>query len=204
MPDQSAAATEQSIIDDLSALPPTKTQALSAAISEADFPVVLRGYDRAAVDAHLRRTNQLIAELRVTQTTEGAVQRALERVGDEVAGILRRAHETADQITARSRSEAEDRLQAAISEAHEITVNARASLRELDVETDRVWAERDRIIQDARALAEEMLSLADAAAERFPPTEEHVAEDAAPLDAGSASLNGEVMEEDDGDGEPPA
>jgi DivIVA domain-containing protein len=197
MPDQSTAATEQSIIDDLSALPPPSTQALSPAVAEADFSVVLRGYDRDAVDAYVRRTNQVIAELRVTQTTEGAVQRALERVGDEVAGVLRRAHETADQITARSRSEADDRLQAAIEDSRAITVSARASLRELDVDTDRVWAERQRIIEDARALAEELLGLADAAAERFPSTEEEAAaEDVTPLELGSSSPNGVVEAED--------
>ncbi|MFZ2051234.1 MAG: hypothetical protein WAU69_09940 [Solirubrobacteraceae bacterium] len=196
MPDQSSAATEQSIIEDLSALPPTKTQALSPALSEADFSVVLRGYDREAVDVYVRRTNQLIAELRVTQTTEGAVQRALERVGDEVAGILRRAHETADQITVRSRSEADDRLAAAIEDSREITVSATASLRELDADTDRVWAERHRIIEDARALAEELLGLADAAAERFPPTEETGVEDVTPLDAGRSLQNGEAIAED--------
>lgn len=195
MPDQSSAATEQSIIEDLSALPPTKTQALSPALSEADFSVVLRGYDREAVDVYVMRTNQLIAELRVTQTTEGAVQRALERVGDEVAGILRRAHETADEVTAKSRSEADDRLQAAIVESREITAGARAGLRELDADTDRVWAERHRIIEDARALAEELLGLADAAAERFPPTEETGVEDVTPLDAGSLQ-NGEAIAED--------
>ncbi|MGA8355281.1 MAG: hypothetical protein WB698_14060 [Solirubrobacteraceae bacterium] len=196
MPDQSSAATEQSIIEDLSALPPTKTQALSPALSEADFSVVLRGYDREAVDVYVMRTNQLIAELRVTQTTEGAVQRALERVGDEVAGILRRAHETADEVTAKSRSEADDRLQAAIVESREITAGARAGLRELDADTDRVWAERHRIIEDARALAEELLGLADAAAERFPPTEETGVEDVTPLDAGRSLQNGEAIAED--------
>ncbi|HEV7943576.1 MAG TPA: hypothetical protein VGP17_12340 [Solirubrobacteraceae bacterium] len=198
MPDQSSAATEQSIIEDLSALPPTKTQALSEAVADADFPVVLRGYDRQAVDVYVMRTNQLIAELRVTQTTEGAVQRALERVGDEVAGILRRAHETADEVTAKSRSEADDRLQAAIVESREITASAKAGLRELDADTDRVWAERHRIIEDARALAEELLGLADAAAERFPPTEEAGVEDAAPLDAGSSSLSEATAEDHDG------
>jgi cell division septum initiation protein DivIVA len=169
---------------------------MSAAISEGDFPLALRGYDRDAVGAYVRHTNQLIAELRATQTTEGAVQRALERVGDEVAGILHRAHETADQVTARSRSEADDRLQAAIMESREITAGAKAGLRELDADTDRVWAERHRIIEDARALAEELLCLADSAAERFPPTEEAAVEDVTPLDeAGSSSQSGEAMAE---------
>lgn len=113
-----------------------------------------------------------------------------------MAGILRRAHETADEVTAKSRSEADDRLQAAIRESHEITVSAKAGLHELDADTDRVWGERHRIIEDARALAEELLCLADAAAERFPPTEEAGVEDAAPLDVGSSSQNGEAIAED--------
>ena len=50
------------------------------------------------------------------------MRRALERVGEEVAGILQRAHETAAEITAQSRSDAEDRLEAARHEAAEISV----------------------------------------------------------------------------------
>lgn len=172
MPDQSAAAKEHAITQDLSALPPTQAREQIAPVLEAEFPVVRRGYDRDAVDAYVMHTRQLVAELQATRTPDSAVRRALERVGEEVSGILARAHETADEITAQSRVEADERLQRAMREAHEITAGAKAQLRDLDADADRIWVERQRIIDDARALAEELLSLADTAAERFAPVED--------------------------------
>lgn len=172
MPDQSAAAKEHAITQDLSALPPTQAREQIAPVLEAEFPVVRRGYDRDVVDAYVMRTRQLVAELQATRTPDSAVRRALERVGEEVSGILARAHETADEITAQSRLEADERLQRAMREAQEITAGAKAQLRDLDADADRIWAERQRIIDDARALAEDLLSLADTAAERFAPVED--------------------------------
>ncbi len=172
MPDQSSAASEHSIIQQiagpLATLPDAELQHLPA----VDFPVVLRGYDRLAVDAYVKKTTQLVAELQATRSPEGAVRRALERVGEQISGILQRAHDTAEQITAQSRREAEDRLERARQEAAELTSGARVRVKELDADADRIWAERQRIVDDARDLARQLLELAEAAAERFPPAEE--------------------------------
>jgi vacuolar-type H+-ATPase subunit H len=89
-----------------------------------------------------------------------------------VAGILQRAHDAASQITAQSRSDAEERLERARQEAAQITATAERRLQELDTETDRIWAERQRIVDDAQALAQQLLSLAHAAAARFPAADE--------------------------------
>jgi len=137
--------------------------------ADVEFPVVLRGYERDAVDAYVQRTSQLVAELQATRSPEAAIRRALERVGEEVSGILQRAHDTASNITAQSRSEAEDRLEAARQEATQIVQRAEDRVRELDAETDRIWAERHRIVEDTRELARELLTLTDSAADRFPP-----------------------------------
>jgi septum site-determining protein MinD len=88
-----------------------------------------------------------------------------------VSGILQRAHETAAQITAQSRSEADDRLVAARQEAADIVQDAADRVKELDLETDRIWEERLRIVEDARELARQLLTLADSAAQRFPAEE---------------------------------
>ncbi len=138
-------------------------------VADPDFAIVLRGYDRDSVDDYVQRTSQLVAELQATRSPEAAVRRALERVGEEVSGILQRAHETASRITAQSRSEAEDRLEAARQEAAQIVSRAEERVRELDAETDRIWAERHRIVEDTRELARELLTLTDSAADRFPP-----------------------------------
>ncbi len=172
MPDENSAAREHAIIQEITAPLATLPDNPVPAVADVDFPIVLRGYDRLAVDAYVKRTSQLVAELQSTRSPEAAVRRALERVGEEVAGILQRAHDAASQITAQSRSDAEDRLERARQEAAEITAGARLQLKELDAETDRIWAERHRIVEDAQDLARQLLALADAAAERFPADDE--------------------------------
>ncbi len=167
MPDQSSAATEHAILAEitrpLSTLPEDPL-----AIVDADFPTALRGYDRMAVEEYVRQTRRLVAELQATRSPEAAVRRALERVGEQISGILQRAHETAEQITAQSRGEAEDRLEQARLEAAEIAGAAEQRVRDLDADTDRIWLERQRIVADAEDLAAQLTALARTAAERFP------------------------------------
>jgi cell division septum initiation protein DivIVA len=171
MPDQSSAATEHAILQEITA-PLGRLPDDPVSIVRADFPVALRGYDRMAVDAYVKQISQLVAELHATRSPEAAVRRALERVGEQISGILQRAHDTAGQITAQSRSEAEDRLEQARQEAAQITADAQQRVKDLDADTDRIWAERHRIVSDTRELAGQLVGLADTAAERFPPAEE--------------------------------
>jgi len=170
MPDQSSAATEHAILQEITA-PLENLPDDPVALVQADFPSALRGYDRLAVDAYVQQISQLVAELQATRSPEAAVRRALERVGEQISGILQRAHETAEQITAQSRGEAEDRLEQARSEAAEIVEAAEQRVRDLDADTDRIWIERGRIVDDARDLARQLLSVADTAADAFPEPE---------------------------------
>jgi DivIVA domain-containing protein len=175
MPDQSTAATEHSLIQEITAPLARLPDDPVPDVADVEFPMALRGYDRLAVDAYVRKTSQLVAELQATRSPEAAVRRALARVGEEVSGILQRAHETADQITTQSRSEADERLEAARQEASEIVSGAHHRVTELDSETDRIWGERHRIVEDTRELASQLLALADSAAERFPAATEETA-----------------------------
>jgi cell division septum initiation protein DivIVA len=167
MPDQSSAATEHAILQEitrpLAALPDDPLS-----VVDAEFPTALRGYERVAVDEYVRRTRQLVAELQATRSPESAVRRALERVGEEITGILQRAHETAEQITAQSRGEADDRLEQARQEAAQVAAAAEQRVRDLDADTDRIWLERQRIVGDAEELAAQLVQLAKTAADRFP------------------------------------
>jgi hypothetical protein len=167
MPDQSSAADEHAILQEitrpLEALPDDPL-----ALVDAEFATALRGYDRVAVDEYVRKTRRLVAELQATRSPEAAVRRALERVGEQISGILQRAHDTAEEITAQSRSEAEDRLEQARTEAAQIANAAEQRVRDLDADTDRIWLERQRIVADAEDLAGQLLGLAKTAAERFP------------------------------------
>jgi DivIVA domain-containing protein len=140
-----------------------------AGIRDVSFPIVMRGYDRGAVDAYVTRVNTIIAELQVSRSPQSAIRNALDQVGDETRGILERAHETADSIAARSRSQAADRVDLAEREARALIQGAEARIRELDDDVAAVHRERDRLIEDTRLVAEELRALAEQAAARFAP-----------------------------------
>jgi DivIVA domain-containing protein len=84
---------------------------------DVEFPIAMRGYERAAVDRYVQQVNRLIAELEMSASPESAVRHALEEVSEETRDLLQRAHQTAEDITARSRSRADERLQEAENEA---------------------------------------------------------------------------------------
>jgi len=198
MPDQSSAASEHAILQEITVPLETLPDDAVAAV-HADFPVALRGYDRLAVDEYVRQTSQLVAELRSTRSPDAAIRRALERLGEQISGILQRAHDTAEQITTQSRADAEDRLVAAREEALQITADAEQRVRDLDADTDRIWAERHRIVDDTKDLASQLLALAETAAERFPAAEE--ADTGVPIyDADAGPLS--PLAEDPARGEP--
>jgi ElaB/YqjD/DUF883 family membrane-anchored ribosome-binding protein len=171
MPDQSSAATEHALLQEITAPLQTLPDDPVSLAADVHFPVALRGYDRIAVDAYVKQTSQLVAELQATRSPEAAVRRALERVGEQISGILQRAHDTAEQITTQSRSDAEDRLEEARREAARITASSEQRLKDLDAETDRIWAERQQIVEDTRELARQLVGLTDSAADRFPPAD---------------------------------
>lgn len=135
------------------------------------FDVVMRGYDRNAVDEYVTNVVQIVEELESTQLRENVVQRALDEVGEQTSSILQRAHETAEEIETRSRSQAEGRLQRAEREAEIIRRDAERYAEELAAETQRLWQDRMRMIEEMRQLADEVLGVADDALERLPEPE---------------------------------
>ncbi|MGI8846586.1 MAG: DivIVA domain-containing protein [Thermoleophilaceae bacterium] len=141
--------------------------------SEADavrtkgFPQAMRGYDRVAVDAWREDIARLVERLEEQAPRDAAVKRALDEVGKETSAILQRAHEAADDIASRSRSQAEGRLARAEREA-EITISeAETRVRELDEDHRRIWDERSRLLEEMRQLADDVLEVADDASERI-------------------------------------
>jgi DivIVA domain-containing protein len=163
-----------------------------ASVRDVSFPVVMRGYDRAAVDAYVTRVNRIIAELQVSRSPRSAIRHALDQVSEETRGILERAHETADGIAARSRSQAHDRLQRAESEARAAIESAEARVRELDTDADAVRRERNRLLDDVRHVSDRLSELVQKAAARFPP------EPGEP-DARTVAIDPGELEPDDGE-----
>jgi DivIVA domain-containing protein len=156
--------------------PPVVRDVDIASVRDVNFPVALRGYDRDAVDAYVRDVNRIIAELQVGRSPQSAIRHALDQVSEETKGILERAHETADEITARSRGQADDRLQWAEREAREAIAGATERVHDLEADAERVWQERQALIDDVRRISEELLHVASDAGVRFPaePAEETV------------------------------
>ncbi len=167
MPDQSYAATEHALLEEITG-PLQRLAEDPLELAPADFPTAMRGYDREAVDQYVRYAARLVAELQAVRSPESAVRRALMRAGGQISGVLRRAHETAAEITAKSRSEAEDRLERARIEADELLDTAERRVRDLDADTDRIWLDRQRIMADVEDLSNQLLGLAKQAGERFP------------------------------------
>jgi cell division septum initiation protein DivIVA len=139
----------------------------SELLSDASFPLAVRGYDRRAVDEFVEELRTLVADLEAHQTREGVVQKALDELGEETAGILQRAHETADEIAARSRAQADGRLQRAEREAEIVKRDADEYAEQVVVDTRLLWDERQRLIEDIRHLADVVLGTADDAMERL-------------------------------------
>jgi DivIVA domain-containing protein len=123
-------------------------------LREAAFPLALRGYSCEAVDTYVRRA---IAELEVRSSPRAAVRDALDRVGEQVGGILQRAREAAAEVTAAAHREAGEITTRARAEAADLVAQARA-------QADRERAHAEKTLAQAAAAAESILSQANAEA----------------------------------------
>ena len=126
-------------------------------LRSVSFPVAVRGYDRAAVEAYVKRVNRVIAELEVSRSPQAAVRHALDRVGRQTIAVLQEARESADKLMDAAREEAEEGRARAKAEAANLVVNASA-------EADRSRAEGEQLLASARAEAERLLASARAEA----------------------------------------
>jgi hypothetical protein len=152
------------------------------------FPVAPFGYNRAAVDEHLFGLERQVAELRAQRRPEPTVTEELERIGEQTASILVVAHDQAHETTRRAQEQAERCVADAAANAVAITADAKQRLRELDGETDSVWRERERLLEDVRAVSTALASLADQASERFPAAPEATPAPEPPVPADTAAV----------------
>lgn len=143
---------------------------------EPPFPLVIRGYDRGSVDEYIEAVDARLAELEAMQSPSLAVQEALERVASDTGSILKEAHETADGVMTRAREEADRLVREAREEADRTVASAEARVRQIGIDTDALWQERLRLIEDAQATAAALSTLAEEAAGRFPAWEPEDAE----------------------------
>src|SRR3954454_8129985 len=148
---------------------------------EPPFPLVIRGYDRGSVDEYIQAVDARLAELEALELPSVAVQEALERVANDTGSILKEAHETADGVLSRASEEADRLVREAREEADRTIASAEARVRQIGIDTDALWQERLRLIEDAQSVALSLSALAEEAAARFPAWEP---EEEAEMDAG--------------------
>src|SRR5919204_5526804 len=96
------------------------------------------------------------AELRAAATRDAAELRETAARESQQARAV--AEHEADELRATARREADELRQAAEARARELTRSAEA-----------IWRERRRLIEDMRAVGEQLLAIGEAEANRFPP-----------------------------------
>jgi DivIVA domain-containing protein len=148
--------------------PPLEADEIMA-LRGVTFPLALRGYNTHAVDRYVELVERAIERFEEHREPTVAVQRALDRVGEQTAAILREAERSAEETTHASRARADDRVQRAEAESAELWAAAQARARSLDEDIERLWQERQRLIDATRALAGQLREAADAAEAQFPP-----------------------------------
>lgn len=112
--------------------------------------------DVGQVNAHVADLQRQVRELQAVQpASDDAVRDKLERVADEVSGVLKAARDVADEIVIAAKREAEEHR----ARAAHATAVAEERVHELDLDTGRIWAERERIVADAKELAKQLNQL---------------------------------------------
>lgn len=160
---------EQPQVDEAPASDPMRELTAGPLSDEsAPFPLAPFGYNRAAVDEHLAELERELAELRADRQPPVSITEELERIGEQTASILVVAHDKAQETTRLAQQQADRCVADAAANAVAITTQAKDRLRELDVETDAVWRERERLLEDVRGVSAALATLADEATERFP------------------------------------
>jgi DivIVA protein len=132
------------------------------------FPVAALGYNRAAVDHYVAELERELDEMRTDRPPVVSITEEIERLGEQTASILVVAHDQAHETSRLAQEQADRCIADAASNAVAITEQAKQQLRELDNETDTVWHERRRLIEDVRTTATALFALAEDAIDRFP------------------------------------
>jgi cell division septum initiation protein DivIVA len=135
------------------------------------FPLAPFGYNRTAVDEHIARLERELGQVRGHAAPMASITDELERIGEQTASILVVAHDQAHETARLAQEQAERCVADAAANAVQMTAEAKAKLRDLDAETDAVWRERERLLEDVRVVSAALANLANQASERFPAAE---------------------------------
>ena len=101
-------------------------------IERKDFPLARRGYDTAAVDAHLTALADQVAELQRAAAQAPATSSLASSTSDQVHAIIAAAETSAAQIRAHAEAKAEDTLERARRQAGDLAQSSAGMLARLE------------------------------------------------------------------------
>ena len=156
------------------------------------------------MDEHLARQERELDALRAKHAPMASITDELERIGEQTASILVVAHDQAHETTRLAQEQAERCVSDAAANAVQITAEAKEKLRDLDAETDAVWRERERLLEDVRVVSAALANLANQASERFPAAEPTHSTGSFPVVAAPARAIWERAEAEEPDAAAPA
>lgn len=164
----------------MSELEPAPTSVRDGRVEPAEFPIALRGYDKQRVDVFIKELKgRLEAERRRVELTERTVAQlrhelnaarnqpppSFEHLGLEAAKVLEQAGGTANLLVEEARARGEAIVHDAEGQAAELILRAEEQARELEAEARRTLVgasdERDRIVAEASAEAEDLRGRAE-------------------------------------------
>jgi DivIVA domain-containing protein len=155
-------------------------------IERRDFPIARRGYDPAAVDAHLRELAAQVEELRHLASSRAGGESLASSAGTQVQSILEAAEATAANIeqkavqdtremreqasheAALTRDQALAQARAHVQSVSQVTAKLRQRIESMDQEVsalvERVGLGSDRLLGDLQSVEANMGELYEAAA----------------------------------------
>lgn len=139
------------------------------------FPLTQHGYDCAAVDAHvaelereLSEVDRELAELRAQSAPRDEVAGEIKRIGEQTSAVLIAANEQRAEILRGARDEADRWIAEATAQATTLTAESEVRLRELQSQHEAVERERDRLLEEVRAVSVALAALADSRNQPIP------------------------------------
>jgi len=121
----------------------------------------------------LQHAHTTASEIIAVAEREAEAHRA--SAAEHAAQVTESATKNAAELTASAEEHAARVTASADKHAADVTAAAEQRVYELDLDTDRIWSERERIVADARDLARQLQAVADLAAERFPEDQQNAA-----------------------------
>jgi DivIVA domain-containing protein len=132
---------------------------------------------RVKADDRLQTAEREVAELRETaerevaelrETAEREVAELREAAQREVARLRDTANRETQHLRTTTERESEELLAGARREAEETIEAAEMRARELARSAETIWRERRRLIEDMRAVGEQLVAIGEAESKRFP------------------------------------